>query len=106
MTEPSFRAFKTTKTDAAATENHYWGLWDPAAVSLVLARDDALISYGNATATAHLLRLIHRWVDLAMPTASSFTLRVFRSDRPVEGREDEWIVKRQESQFVWSLPGS
>ena len=106
VTEPTFRAFKTTKTDAAATENHYWGLWDPDAVSLVLARDDALMSYGNATATAHLLRLIHRWVDLGMPTASSFTLRVFRSDRPVEGRDDAWIVKRKESQFVWSLPGS
>jgi protein-L-isoaspartate(D-aspartate) O-methyltransferase len=105
VTEPSFRAF-TTKTGAAAAENHYWGLWDPDAGSLVLARDDALISYGNATATAHLLRLIHRWVDLGMPTASSFTLRVFRSDRPIEGRGDEWIVKRQESQFVWSLPGS
>jgi len=106
VTEPSFRAFKTSKTDAAATEHHYWGLWDPDSVSLVLARDDALISFGNATATERLLRSIHRWVDLGMPTASSFRLRVFRSDRPVPIRDDEWIVKRQESQFVWGLPES
>jgi len=45
-------------------------------------------------------------VDLGMPTASSFRLRVFRSDRPVPIRDDEWIVKRQESQFVWGLPES
>jgi len=74
--------------------------------SLVLARDDELISYGNAKATERLLRLIHRWVDLGMPTASSFGVRVFRGDRPLTARDDQWIVKRRESQFVWSaLPG-
>jgi len=106
ITEPSFRAFKTTRTDAAATEYHYWGLWDPGSASLVLARDDELISYGDATTTERLLRSIHRWVDIGMPTASSFRLRVFRSDRPVAAGDDEWIVKRQESQFVWRRPGS
>jgi hypothetical protein len=31
---------------------------------------------------------------------------VFRGDRPVTARDDQWIVKRRESQFVWSaLPG-
>jgi len=106
LTEPSFRAFKTAKTDGAAKEHHYWGLWDADSASLVLARDDELISYGNAKATERLLRLIHRWVDLGMPTASSFALRVFRGDRPVTARDDQWIVKRRESQFVWSaLPG-
>jgi len=106
ITEPSFRVFKTAKTDGAAKEHHYWGLWDADSASLVLARDDELISYGNAKATERLLRLIHRWVDLGMPTASSFGVRVFRGDRPVTARDDQWIVKRRESQFVWSaLPG-
>jgi len=106
VTEPSFRVFKTAKTDGAAREHHYWGLWDADSASLVLARNDELISYGNAKATERLLRLIHRWVDLGMPTASSFGVRVFRGDRPVTARDDQWIVKRRESQFVWSaLPG-
>lgn len=106
VTEPLFRAFKTLKTDAAATEHHVWGLWDPDSISLVLARDDELISYGNARATERLLQLVHRWVDLGMPAASSFRLRVFRSDHRVATQDGQWIVKRQESQFVWSLQES
>jgi protein-L-isoaspartate(D-aspartate) O-methyltransferase len=103
VTEPSFRAFKLARPHAAATEHHYFGLWDRDNMSLVLARDDELISYGNATATERLLRLVHRWVDLGMPAASSLRLRVFRSDHPVVTRGDEWLVKREESQFLWSL---
>ena len=103
VTEPSFRAFKIAKPHAAATEYHYFGLWDRDNMSLVLARDEELISYGNATATERLLQLLHRWVDLGMPAASSLRLRVYRSDHPVETRGDQWVVKRQESQFLWSL---
>lgn len=103
VTEPFFRAFKTPKADAAATEHHYWGLWDRDSMSLVLARDDELISYGNATATQRLVQQVHRWVDLGMPAASSFRLRVYPRDHPVVSRGDQWIVKRQESQFLWSL---
>ncbi len=103
VTEPLFRAFKIARAHAAATEHHYFGLWDRDNMSLVLARDDELISYGNATATERLLQLVHRWVDLGMPAASSLRLRVYRSDRLVVTRGDQWVVKRQESQFVWSL---
>jgi protein-L-isoaspartate O-methyltransferase len=103
VTEPLFRAFKVPKANAAATEQHYFGLWDRDNSSLVLARDDELISYGNAAATERLLGLLRRWVDLGMPAASSLRLRVYRSDCPVVTRGDQWVVKREESQFVWSL---
>jgi protein-L-isoaspartate(D-aspartate) O-methyltransferase len=102
VTEPLFRAFKIVRAHPAATEQLYFGLWDRDNMSLVLARDDELISYGNARATEHLLQAVHEWVDLGMPAASSFTLRVYRSDRPVATRGHQWIVKRQESQFLWS----
>jgi protein-L-isoaspartate(D-aspartate) O-methyltransferase len=103
VTEPLFQAFKIAKPHAAATEYHYFGLWDRNNKSLVLALDDELISYGNAAATDRLLQLAHRWVDLGMPAASSFKLRVYRSDRPVVTHGDQWLVRRQESQFLWSL---
>jgi protein-L-isoaspartate(D-aspartate) O-methyltransferase len=103
VTEPSFRAFKAPKACAGATEYHYFGLWDRANLSLVLAKDGELISYGNASATERLLQLVHRWVDLGMPAASSLSLRVYRNDRSVVAHGDQWLVKRQESQFLWSL---
>jgi hypothetical protein len=103
VTESSFRAFKILRSHAAATEYHYFGLWDCANMSLVLARDEELISYGNTIATERLMQVIHRWIDLGMPAASSLRLRVYRSDHLVPTRSDQWVVKRQESQFVWSL---
>ena len=104
VTEPSFRAFKIEKTQGVGTEHRYFGLCDRENMSLVLALNDELISYGNATATERLLGLTHRWIDLGMPGASSFRLRVYRSDSPVVPRADEWVVERQESRFLWSLP--
>jgi protein-L-isoaspartate(D-aspartate) O-methyltransferase len=103
VTERLFRAFKIAKANAVAAEQHYFGLWDRDNMSLVVAKDDELISYGSATATERLLQLVHRWVELGMPAASSFRLRVYRSDRPVATRGDQWLVKREESQFLWSL---
>jgi protein-L-isoaspartate(D-aspartate) O-methyltransferase len=103
VTEPTFRAFKLAKTHAAATEYHYFGLWDRANMSLVLARDEELSSYGNTTATERLVDLVHQWIDLGMPAASSLRLRVYRNDRPVVTRDDQWLVKRKDSQFLWSL---
>jgi protein-L-isoaspartate(D-aspartate) O-methyltransferase len=103
VTESSFRAFKIPRSHEAATEYHYFGLWDRANMSLVLARDEELISYGNTMAIERLIEVIHRWIDLGMPAASSLHLRVHPSDRLVPTRNDQWVVKRQESQFVWSL---
>jgi protein-L-isoaspartate(D-aspartate) O-methyltransferase len=103
ITEPLFRAFTIKKGSTAAADQHYFGLWDPEHASLVLAKDDELISYGSAAATERLLRAVHRWVDLGMPAASSFRLQVYPSDRSLATRDDQWVVTRQESQFLWSL---
>jgi hypothetical protein len=106
IAEPSFRAFKTPRTEANAREGHYFGLWDRDSGSLVLAKDDELISYGNAKATERLLHVVHQWVDLGMPTAASFTLHVYGTERPLVARRKQWVVKRSESQFLWSLESS
>jgi protein-L-isoaspartate(D-aspartate) O-methyltransferase len=103
ITEPLFRAFKTVKSDKGTMDQHYFGLWDPEHISLVLAKDDELVSYGSPAATDRLWHMVHRWVDLGMPTAASFGLQAYRSDVPLKSRENQWVVKRSESQFVWSL---
>jgi protein-L-isoaspartate(D-aspartate) O-methyltransferase len=103
ITEPLFKAFKIPKSPGTVAEEHYFGLWDRERLSLVIARNDELISYGSMAATERLVRMVHRWVDLGMPTASSFGLQVHRSDADLKGGDNQWVVKRTESQFLWSL---
>lgn len=103
ITEPSFRSFKTEKANEQSREEHYFGLWDKENHSLVLAKDDRLIAYGSAVAKERLLQRIRQWVDLGMPSAASFALQVYPIDAPLTADENQWIVKRRESQFLWSL---
>jgi protein-L-isoaspartate(D-aspartate) O-methyltransferase len=103
ITEPVFRAFKIEKAHERSREEHYFGLWDREHKSLVLAKDDWLIAYGNAVAKERLVQKVRQWVDLGMPSAASFALRVYPSDFPLTAGENQWIVNRKESQFLWSL---
>ena len=102
ITEPSFRAFKSEK-GGERHEEYFFGLWDQEQNSLVLARDDLLLSYGNIIAEERLLHSLAQWVKLGMPGAVSFALKIYPSDMPLTAKENEWIVKRKESQFLWSL---
>ena len=101
--EPRFRAFKTEKAPDRPMEEHYFGLWDRERRSLVLAKDDWLIAYGNASTRDLLLERILQWVRLGMPTAASFKLHVHPIDCRIAPQGNQWIVKRSESQFLWSL---
>ena len=103
ITEPTFRAFKTKKSNDRVLDEPYFGLWDPGNHSLVLAKDDWLIAYGNNVAREHLMQMIRQWVELGMPSAASFDLHVYPVDVPLTAHERQWIVRRSESQFLWSL---
>ena len=103
ITEPSFRVFKAKKADRRSQEELYFGLWEREPSSLVVAKDDWLIAYGNASAKEHLLQRIHQWVELGMPSAASFALQVYPRETSLMTRKNQWIVKRKESQFLWSL---
>lgn len=103
ITEPTFRAYKTVKQDERSREEHYFGLWDAEEQSLVVAKDDYLLSYGNTAAEERLLNTLEQWVKLGMPGAASFALKVYPIELPLTAGENEWIVRRKESQFLWSL---
>jgi hypothetical protein len=103
IAEPAFRAFKVLKSHTQLREEHYFGLWLEEELSLVIAKDDLLITYGTTAARERLLERVRHWVDLGMPTAASLTLRIFPSDVPVACGENQWLVKRADSQFLWSL---
>ena len=103
IVEPTFRAFKTAKAEDRAREHHYFGLWDPENSSLVVARHDWLITYGSAHAEERLLKRVREWVELGMPTAACMDLRVYPIGAPLELKDRQWIVRRKDSQFLWSL---
>ncbi len=103
IAEPSFQHFKTTKINDRSREYQYFGLWKPEHRSLVVTKDELLITYGNTAAQEHLMQRIREWVDLGMPSAASFKLEIYPIDLPLQAKENSWIVKRRESQFLWSL---
>ena len=102
ITEPSFRAFKTESSEHLR-EQYYFGLWDQEQKSLVIAKDDLLFSYSNSIAEERLIKSLEQWVRLGMPGAVSFSLKIYPIDYLLTANENEWIVKRRESQFLWSL---
>ena len=103
ITEPGYRVF-TAKVSAGQDHTRpIFGIADEAAHSLVLAHDDQLITYGTPRARAQLLQRLHEWVDLGMPSAASFTVHVYPRDHAVKPRAQEWLVVREESQFLWTL---
>ena len=103
VAEPGYRVFTIASSGTGDQTRRAFGLWDETARSFVLAADDQLIAYGNAAAKERLLRRLHEWVDLGMPSAASFTVRVYPNGRVVAPGPQEWRVARTESQFVWSL---
>lgn len=105
ITEPAFRAFKTAKVDSQAREHHYFGLWDAANHSLVVAKDDWLVAYGNTQAEERLLQRLRQWLEMGMPTAACLDLKVFPIDAKLETADNQWLVKRRDSQFLWTLQG-
>jgi protein-L-isoaspartate(D-aspartate) O-methyltransferase len=103
ITEPGFRTFKLEKTPEQPHEERYFGLLDQHSHSLAVAKHDCIIAYGNAAAKERLMQRLRQWMDLGMPTGASFNLHVYPADVPLAASDNQWIVKRRESQFLWSL---
>ena len=103
ITESGFRTFKLEKAPDRPHEERYFGLLDQDSHSLTLAKHDCVIAYGNTTAKERLIERLRQWVDLGMPTGASFRLHVYPVGVPLNAGDHQWIVKRRESQFLWSL---
>ena len=103
IVEPTFRVFKSAENDRDKPERRFFGLWDAESGSLVLAKDDWLITYGNSTAENRLMEMLHRWFNLGMPAAACLDLKIYPIDVPLNADGEQWLVKRSESQFLWTL---
>ena len=100
INEPLFQTFQTSKIDKV---KNFFGIWDKENQSLAIAKDNQIITYGNPQARERLLSNIYSWVNLGMPGGNCFKLQIYPIDLTVPVQEDRWIVKRQESQFVWQI---
>ncbi|HEY5039026.1 MAG TPA: methyltransferase domain-containing protein [bacterium] len=98
ISEPMYESIQIKK------EIPSFGLFDRNKKSLAVAYPDNLISYGSTRAKNHLLKILRNWVDIGMPGVVSLKVKAFPIDRKIEPGKNEWLVKRTESQFLWSLP--
>lgn len=102
IVEPTFRVFKADDGQDKL-DRRFFGLWDAKSRSLVVAKDDWLIAYGNSTAENRLLELLQSWLSLGMPAAVCLDLKIYPMDAAVEAGPKQWLVKRRYSQFLWTL---
>ncbi len=102
IVEPWFRTFTIDLVDGGTEE--IFGLWDAEGRSLTIAMPDKLVTYGNLATHDRLHTWLRRWIDFGMPAADSFDLRIYPADAPITPSYNEWLIQRNESQFLWRLP--
>jgi hypothetical protein len=56
----------------------------------------------EATQRAYLATPRH-WIEVGVPTAACLNLKVFPIGAQVRTGDNQWLVKRKDSQFLWSL---
>ena len=76
---------------------------DAESESIALFKEDGLIAYGNDTALRRLQAGLRHWLDAGMPGGSCFDVAVYRTDVDVKARENQWLTKQRDSQFLWTL---
>lgn len=98
ITEPLFEPIKLDKKRAT------FGLFDPKEKSLVVAKHNELISYGSTCMRNLLISSIKCWIDLGMPGLSNLNVRAYPMGEELHPKPGEWLIRRNESQFIWALP--
>jgi len=98
ISEPSYEAIRLEPKTTT------FGLLDRASSSLVVAHHDRLASYGSSEARRQLIAALKHWVDRGMPGLSTLEVAAYPIDRAVTAGPGDWLIRRNESQFVWSLP--
>lgn len=98
ISEPGFEAIRLDKATLT------FGILDRASSGLVLARHDRLVCYGSTAPRQALIASLKRWIDRGMPALANLEVRAYPIDREITPSAGDWLVRRNESQFVWSLP--
>jgi len=97
IVEPGFKLFKGEK------HSMYFGLIAEQDNSIALWKNDKLIGYGNKKALHKIQAAFELYLKLGMPGANCFNLKVYPIGDEIKLGINEWLIKRKDSQFVWSL---
>lgn len=103
ISEPGFRVFTENAEKKSDPAQWFFGLVDSDSGSLVIARNGFLVTYGSPRAKEILMNRLHLWIDLGMPSMASMDLQIYPIDSNIESDSNQWIVKKRESQFLWTL---
>ncbi|WP_165908140.1 protein-L-isoaspartate O-methyltransferase family protein [Hydrogenispora ethanolica] len=100
LREPDFFILKL---GSDADEANAFGL--RAGDSLAICRDGRVVAYGNDAARERLFQAVREWVERGRPAPAEFRLQIYPADSvlPCPAGADQWLVKRAESQFLWTL---
>jgi protein-L-isoaspartate(D-aspartate) O-methyltransferase len=94
---------RVIKGEQHVQELLYFGLLNPAGNSFTMARENALVTFGNNESKELLLQHLHNWVNLGMPDAGNYSLKIYPKGIAIPAAERQWIVERTDATFVWSL---
>ena len=97
IVEPQFQLFKRADKELS------FGLVDAAENSLAIWAENKLTGYGNEKGLNQLKKAFQLYFDLGMPSANCFQLKVYPMEENVEIGKNEWLIQRQDAQFLWSL---
>ena len=99
----SFLSIVEPQFEILQSDDPCFGLIDEENQSMVLWKNNRLIGYGNDKAFNKIKAAFELYLELGMPSATCFKLKVYPMETIVELQENEWLIQRKDSQFVWSL---
>jgi len=104
IVDPSFRAFEARRGGEGRRRDIFYGVVEDGSI-VTMNQEDKLTAYGNRAAMDRLLADLRLWQELGMPDAACFRLEVHPLETPLRAGERQWVVRRKDSQFLWTLEG-
>jgi protein-L-isoaspartate O-methyltransferase len=104
IAEPLFTTFESSDKQHSRRRNYSFAVVDRENRSVaILSWEGKLTGYGNTKAFDRFWKDIQDWVELGMPNAPCFELKAYPAGVALTAGERQWITRRRDSQFLWTL---
>lgn len=100
ISEPDYFALQKDENDDVISA---FGLWDRE--SLAICKDDKLFAYGNDRAKERFLNRLRQCAAMGMPGSAEYRLAVYPVAAEITAKDNQWLQKRNEAQFLWTVAG-